>query len=151
MHKIQYVKPPESGEGKRTRLEENDILISITGDVGLLGLIPANFGEAYINQHTGMVRPHQYVYPKYFAYLFLTPFLKVQFDAPQRGMKNSFRLTDIQDLIVPLPPTDEKRVIVYKLQKLFTYCDQLEQQINKSQQDSELLVQAVLQEAFGKN
>ena len=63
-------------------------------------------------------------------------------------MKNSFRLTDIQDLIVPLLPTDERQIIIDKLQNLFTYCDQHEKQINKSQQDSELLMQVVLQEAF---
>ncbi len=63
-------------------------------------------------------------------------------------MKNSFRLTDIQDLIVPLPPTDEQQIIVDKLQNLFSYCDQLEKQINKSQQDSELLMPAVLPAAF---
>jgi len=53
---IQRVCPPENGEGTRTKLEAGDILISITGEVGLLGLIPPNFGDAYINQHTCMVR-----------------------------------------------------------------------------------------------
>jgi type I restriction enzyme S subunit len=47
---IQRVKPPSDGEGTRTRLEAGDILISITGDVGMLGLIPDGFGEAYINR-----------------------------------------------------------------------------------------------------
>lgn len=53
--------------------------------------------------------------------------------------------------IVPLPPQKETEIIVTKTEKLFTYCNELEQQISKSQQDSELLMQAVLQEAFEGN
>jgi type I restriction enzyme S subunit len=55
LDQIQRVCPPPDGEGTRTRLDAGDLLISITGDVGMLGLIPENFGEAYINQHTAMV------------------------------------------------------------------------------------------------
>jgi len=56
MENIRYVTPPIDGEGSRTRLEEHDLLISITGDVGNLGLIPRNFGDAYINQHTSPIQ-----------------------------------------------------------------------------------------------
>ncbi|MFO0776581.1 MAG: hypothetical protein U0223_03120 [Nitrospira sp.] len=45
MDSLRYVNPPVDGEGSRTRLETNDLLISITGDVGNLGLIPEHFGE----------------------------------------------------------------------------------------------------------
>ncbi|MDB4750883.1 restriction endonuclease subunit S, partial [Akkermansiaceae bacterium] len=43
-------------EGKRTSLAENDILISITAELGKIGIVPSNFGTAYINQHTALVR-----------------------------------------------------------------------------------------------
>ncbi|WP_246769504.1 restriction endonuclease subunit S [Escherichia sp. E2593] len=56
MDNLRYVNPPEDGEGVRTKLEAFDLLISITGDVGNLGLIPDNFGLAYINQHTCLLR-----------------------------------------------------------------------------------------------
>ncbi|MBS3779959.1 MAG: restriction endonuclease subunit S, partial [Desulfovermiculus sp.] len=56
MNSISYVRPPEGSEGSRTKLEENDLLISITGEVGKLGLIPPDFGDAYINQHTCLLR-----------------------------------------------------------------------------------------------
>lgn len=59
--------------------------------------------------------------------------------------------TSLSKLLLPLPSKAEQDYIITTVKKLFTYCGQLEQQINKSQQDSELLMQAVLQEAFGKN
>ena len=56
LDKVQHVKLTSDTEGTRTKLQEGDLLFSITGDVGLLGLIPSNFPEAYINQHTCLIR-----------------------------------------------------------------------------------------------
>lgn len=145
---IQYVSPPKDGEGNRTRLEENDILISVTGDVGMLGLIPANFGEAYINQHTALVRLNKNVVTLYFANLFLAPVSKKHFNAPQRGIKNSFRLTDITEMLIPLPPLAEQQRIVAKVQQLQQQLSQLEAQVQQSRQYAQQLLRSVLREAF---
>jgi type I restriction enzyme S subunit len=148
MNKIQYVKPPQNKEGNRTRLEAGDILVSITGEVGNLGLIPENFGEAYINQHTALVRLNKEIVTKYICYLFLSEIMQRQFNAPQRGMKNSFRLSDIDFLLIPLPPLQEQEQIVTKLKGLMSFCDGLEQSIKESQGYNEMLLQQVLREAL---
>jgi len=57
-------------------------------------------------------------------------------------------MNNVANLIIPLPPESETSTIISKIDKLFAYCDELEKQIGKSQRDSELLMQAVLQEAF---
>jgi type I restriction enzyme S subunit len=123
---IQRVNPPNDGEGTRTRLEAGDILVSITGDVGLLGLIPEGFGEAYINQHTAMIRLMPEMKGRYIAELFRSPFAQGQFNEPQRGLKNSFRLTDVTQFVVPLPPLAEQHRIVAKVDELMALCDRLE-------------------------
>jgi type I restriction enzyme S subunit len=102
------------------------VLISITGDVGLLGLIPAGFGEAYINQHTCVVRPMDDLQGRFLPELFRSPFAQDQFNAPQRGIKNSFRLTDVTEFLVPLPPLAEQNRIVAKVDELMALCDRLE-------------------------
>ena len=123
---IQRVKPPANSEGTRTRLEGGDICISITGDVGMLGLIPEGFGESYINQHTAMVRPMPEMKGRYLAEMFRSPFAQEQFNEPQRGIKNSFRLTDVTQFAVPLPPIAEQHRIVAKVDELMALCDRLE-------------------------
>jgi type I restriction enzyme S subunit len=123
---IQHVNPPADGEGSRTKLREGDILISITGDVGLLGLIPADFGEAYINQHTCLVRPVESMVGRFLPQVFSSPFGQGQFDEPQRGLKNSFRLTDVMHFLVPLPPLSEQGRIATKVDELMALCDRLE-------------------------
>lgn len=127
MENVQYVSPPNNvEEGKRTSLQENDILVSITGDVGLLGLVPSDFGEAYINQHVALVRCSPIMSPIFVVNVFLSPLCVNQFNAPQRGIKNSFRLTDLLYMLVPVPPQAEQERIVAKLYELMTLCDKLE-------------------------
>ena len=145
---IQRVKAPPDGEGTRTRLEEGDILISITGEVGLLGLIPPHFGESYINQHTCLVRPMAQLRSRYLPELFRSQFAQNQFDEPQRGLKNSFRLTDVTHILVPLPPLAEQHRIVAKVDELMTLCDQLETQLTVTQSESRRLLESLLYEAL---
>jgi len=90
LENMRYVNPPKTGEGSRTKLEANDLLISITGDVGNLGRIPENFGEAYINQHTCLLRFLPQCRNRYFPEAMRSPMASLQFNAPQRGIKNSF-------------------------------------------------------------
>ena len=145
---IQRVKAPSDGEGTRTRLETGDLLISITGDVGMLGLIPENFGEAYINQHTAMVRPMDEMKGRYLPELFRSPFAQEQFNAPQRGIKNSFRLTDITQFLVPLPPLAEQHRIVAKVDELIALCDRLEENLATVDYTRRRLLETVLYDAL---
>ena len=145
---IQRVNAPSDGEGTRTRLEAGDLLISITGDVGMLGLIPENFGEAYINQHTAMVRPMDDMKCRYLPELFRSPFAQQQFNAPQRGIKNSFRLTDISQFLVPLPPLVEQHRIVAKVDELMALCDKLEASVVAGDFARRHLLDSVLHDAL---
>ena len=148
LDQIQRVQLPSDQEGIRTRLETGDLLISITGDVGMLGLITENFGEAYINQHIAMVRPVDEMKGCYLAELFRSPFAQNQFNAPQRGIKNSFRLTDVTQFLVPLPPIDEQHRIVAKLDELMALCDRLETSLATADDTRCCLLGALLIEAL---
>ena len=53
---IQHITPPDNAEGIRTRLQPNDVLVSITADLGSIGFVSKKGEEAYINQHIALVR-----------------------------------------------------------------------------------------------
>ncbi|EIK2267043.1 restriction endonuclease subunit S [Vibrio cholerae] len=148
MDNLRYVKPPIDGEGSRTKLEPHDLLISITGDVGNLGLIPEGFGEAYINQHTCLLRFMPECRDKFFPELMRSPFAKLQFDAPQRGIKNSFRLSDVGEMVIPLPPKEERTRITQKVDNMMSLCDQLKQRLRDSQQTQLQLTDAIVEQAL---
>ena len=125
LDKIQRVTIPESTEGKRTSLQAGDLLFSITGDVGMLGLIPPDFGVAYINQHTAMLRFMEKERNRYIPYLLLTDYAQKFYNGNQHGIKNSFRLDSIAWLPVPFPPLAEQKRIVGRLEELLAMCEKL--------------------------
>lgn len=141
---IQRVSPPEEGEGSRTKLEAGDLLLSITGEVGLLGLIPSEFGEAYINQHVCLIRFLGAVRGRYLPEALRSPWAYEQYEAPQRGIKNSFRLSDVSQILLPLPPLAEQHRIVAKVDELMALCDRLEAQQADAECAHAQLVQALL-------
>ena len=114
---IQRVEIPPNAEGKRTALQGGDLLFSITGDVGMLGLIPCDFEEAYINQHTAMIRFCSAVRNEYIPYLLLTDYAQKFYNANQHGIKNSFRLDAIGELLVSVPPQREVTHILRRLRQ----------------------------------
>lgn len=141
---IQRVSPPEDGEGSRTKLVAGDLLLSITGEVGLLGLIPSGFGEAYINQHVCLIRFLEEVRGRYLPEALRSPWAYEQYEAPQRGIKNSFRLGDVSQILVPLPPLEEQDRIVAKVDELMALCDRLEARQTDADSAHGQLVQALL-------
>lgn len=148
MDNRRYVNPPENGEGLRTKLEPFDLIISITGDVGNLGLIPEDLGLAYINQHSCLLRFIPICRNYYFPELMRSPLAKLQFNAPQRGIKNSFRLSDVETMVIPLPPYKAQTLIAEKIKVLMNICDVLRTSIQSAQQTQLHLADALTDAAI---
>jgi type I restriction enzyme S subunit len=62
--------------------------------------------------------------------------------------QSNINATKLKRYRVPLPPLEEQKEIVKKIESLFKICDELETQINNSKTSSQTLMQAVLKEAF---
>ena len=146
---IQHVRVPESSEGKRTRLLPFDLLFSITAEIGNLGLIPKDFPEAYINQHTARIRFAQLVKQSlYFANALLAPGIRKLYLPNAHGMKNSFRLDTLSFIPIPLPPLAEQKEIVSRVEKLLANVTELEKQITERETMTKQLMQSILKDAF---
>ena len=60
----------------------------------------------------------------------------------------SLSMGTIRDIDFPIPPLEEQKVIVEKLEFLIRKCNELELQIIQNKQHANMLMQAVLKEAF---
>lgn len=123
---IQRVNPPTGAEGQRTATQPGDVLVSITGDTGMVGLVPEGFATAYINQHIALCRPAIAAWAPFLATVLLAPFAQDQFRAGERGIKKSLGLGDIKGLRLPIPPEAEQNRIMTRVDELMALLDRLE-------------------------
>lgn len=111
------VKPPISSEGKRTSVQPGDLLISITADLGIIGMVPPDLGEAYVNQHISLIRlKNQLVNPRFVGWFLSSSGGQSQFEAfNESGAKAGLNLPTVKRLIVPLPSLAEQSQIAKTL------------------------------------
>ncbi len=118
---MQFVAPPTGAEGDRTQLAEGDVLCSITADLGMIGLIPCDFGPAYINQHIALIRPR----PDDLVPGWLANFLAGERmqnwirSINESGAKAGLNLPTIKALPVTMPRASEQR----KIADILSLCD----------------------------
>ena len=146
---VQYVIPPDNAEAKRTKVQENDLLISITADLGRTGVVPKEIAKhgAYINQHLTCIRLNlEKVNPIYVAYYMESDAGKEQFASKnQSAVKAGLNFNAINSLKLVVPPLDLQNDFA-----AFVECvDQQKQTIQQSLDKLELMKKALMQEYFG--
>ena len=132
---VQYVNPPRGAEGQRTKVEANDLLISITADLGIIGMIPQDFGDAYVNQHIALVRIKPGVkFPRWIGHLLSSqPYQRIFQALNDSGAKAGLNLNAVGALPIVLPSSEaEQETIVKNL-------DALDEDISKQQNALEKL------------
>ena len=146
---IQRVDPPENAERTRTRVETNDILISITADVGMVAVVPYEFEEAYINQHISLARPVSVIESPYLGWYLAARPGQMQFRELQRGAtKAGLGLDDIRSINIPLPPLEEQKEIVSQIERRLSIAHELNQDLDVNLRRAERLRQSILKKAF---
>lgn len=113
---MQPVNAPNNVEAKRTRVQEGDLLISITADLGRTGVVTKEIADhgAYINQHLTCIRLNrEYVDPLFVSFFMESAAGKRQFAAKnQNAVKAGLNFTAIESLKLFVPPFSEQRKFV---------------------------------------
>ena len=146
---VQYVTPPDNAEAKRTRVQENDLLISITADLGRTGIVTKKIAEhgAYINQHLTCIRLKQdKLNPLYVAYYMESDAGKEQFVAKnQSAVKAGLNFNAINSLKLMVPPLALQNQFAAFVERV----NQQKQTVQQSLEKLELMKKALMQEYFG--
>lgn len=149
---IAHVRPPVGSEGARTRVVQNDLLITITGaNVTKSARVEVNLEEAYVSQHVGLVRLHDPTLSAW-THLWLTSpahgraFL---LDAAYGAGKPGLNLTNIKDVPLAIPSPAERSVAVGAVRRLMAVADQIELRVASATENARALPNALLAKAFG--
>ena len=105
---MQSVNAPNNAEARRTKVQEGDLLISITADLGRTGVVTKEIAEhgTYINQHLICIRLNKAILnPLYVAYFMESTAGKEQFESKnQSAVKAGLNFNSINSLRIMVPP-----------------------------------------------
>lgn len=137
---------------KRSQLNENDILFSIAGTIGRTTIVRKIDLPANTNQAIAIIRcPWKYLNPKYVRLILDSPILFNSFSRKSRGVGiYNLSLSDIKELNIPIPPLNEQKRIVAKIEELFSLIDFSKQTLKETKLRLDLYRRSLLKKIFNK-
>ena len=150
LESIQNVMPPLGAEGERSKIHLDDLLISITADLGSVCVADASITGGFVSQHVSLCRPNSTVKSsRWLAYFILSDSAKEQFvGSGYGGTKIQLSLEDIRELNIAYPPeTEQKDIASYidvKLKKFELLMSQAQQAIQLMQERRTALISAAV-------
>lgn len=149
LENMQSINAPDNAEAKRTKVQEGDLLISITADLGRTGVVTKEIAEhgAYINQHLTCIRINKEVLnPLYVAYFMESPAGKEQFESKnQSAVKAGLNFGSINSLRLLVPPMDIQTAFI----KFVAQVDKSKFAVQKALDEAQLLFDSLMQQYFG--
>ena len=146
---IQHITPPDNAEGIRTRLQPNDVLVSITADLGSIGFVSKKGEEAYINQHIALVRFQNSAQGRFMAWYLRSEYGQKDLLKNKRGGgKLGLGLDDIRDTPVPIVDDVTAKETVDKIEEQLSVCNSIEKTVDTALAQTDAMRQSILKQAF---
>jgi restriction endonuclease S subunit len=147
-------------ESTQYKIKEDDLLVTMTGTQGkrdyfytcLISNEHLGLRNCYLNQRVGCLRGFPSVNMQLINVFLKSSSVLDAIFSTETGTANQGNIGSnaISNLVVPLPPEAEQRRIVEKVDQLMEFCDAWEDNVEQSKLYSEMLMSAVLQEAFNQ-
>jgi type I restriction enzyme S subunit len=145
---LAYISEEQANKLKNVALEENDILLNITGDsVARVCEVPANLIPARVNQHVAIIRPDQKILQyDFLKYYLLNPVFKeyLLMLSSSGATRNAITKGMIENLTISVPDLPTQTAIAEILSSLD---DKIELN-NKINQELENLAQTLFKQWF---
>ncbi len=102
---IIFVTPPDNAEAVRTKVKKDDLLLSITADLGRTAVVSKDIEGAFINQHLALIRLKQdEINPMFVAWYFAMPYGKsIVMKKNREAVKAGLNFDDIRSFEIVTP------------------------------------------------
>ncbi len=133
----------------RTIVRPKDILLNITGaSIGRSALVPDDFDIGNVSQHVAIVRQIE-PETRFFVHLcMISPYIQRKIMEVQVGIsREGLSMTQLRKFVFPLPPLEEQKRIVARVDELFALCDELAAGLQSAEAMRERFLEAVLAQA----
>jgi type I restriction enzyme S subunit len=128
LDRVAYISENIHQDMSGTQVEAADILLNITGaSIGRSSIVPADLGEANVSQHVSIVRLIDKQL-RFFVHLcIISPYVQDSIMQTQVGIsREGLSMRSLKEFVLPIPPLEEQKRIVAKVDELMRLCDELE-------------------------
>ena len=130
-------------------LEEENILMAMTGGTVGKSLLVKDLPEKMVvNQRVATINILSPISPSYINCVIPTNLVQNIIKEAKNSTNDNISMGNIKAFLIPLPPLEEQKAIVEKVENLMQKCQVLEKDIKTSEANAQMLMQAVLKEAF---
>lgn len=130
-------------------LRTGDVVVGRRGEMGRCAVVTEQEDGWLCGTGSFFLVLHQLVYQLYFVKVLSSSFARTSLMGSSVGATmNNLNHKILSQLAIPLPPFNEQRRIVDKIEEIMRYCTDLEKSIKQSQAQNEQLLQQVLREAL---
>jgi len=150
-NKVAYINEDCHQALKRSQLKVNDILFSIAGALGRIGIVNKNIIPANTNQALAIIRlkSNSGVLIKYLSKYFNSGIITDEIEKLRGGAaQQNLSLGQLNELNVPLPPLPEQKRIVAILDEAFAAIAKAKANAQQNLQNAKELFESYLQGVF---
>ena len=130
-------------ENKRTRIKSGDVLLNIVASIGRSAVVPEDAPNFVLQRSVAVL--DSLIESFYFSKMLVSPFCIKYYNKHAKGTaQKGIYLGKLSLMPLLIPPLNEQKRIVAKVDELMVLCDQLEQQTDTSIKAQKLLVKNLL-------
>ncbi len=147
-----FVDEDKFNEMKRFELKPNDLIMSCSGTMGKVAIVPKNIKKGIINQALLKLTPKEFLNVRYLKYWMNSPDFdkRIQENTVGAAIKNVASVKILKQIDVPIPPLEEQKQIVAILDKAFTAINQAKANISTNIANAKELFQSKLNTIFSQ-
>ncbi|MEN5386779.1 restriction endonuclease subunit S [Aliarcobacter skirrowii] len=137
---------------KRFELRPNSLIMSCSGTIGKVAIVPNNVKKGIINQALLMLTPNNELNNIFLKLMMESNFFQTLLSDNSTGaaIANVASVKVLKDLDIPLPPLEEQKRIVAKLDNLFAKIDKAIALHQKNIDEADIFMASVLNDVFAE-
>lgn len=146
---LKRIAPEIEKQYKRTRLQGDEVLVTLVGTIGRTAVVPKEIAGANVARAIAMLPLCPHVVPQFVQYALAEPVKNAELSNLAREVaRKTLNLGLLKAVQIPLPPIKEQNEIVRRVVALFSIADVIEQHVSAATDRADKLTQAILAKAF---
>jgi len=145
-----FIDEKKFNEMKRFEVAPGDLIMSCSGTMGKVAIVPDNVRKGIINQALLKLSPNKNLLARFLKLWMGSPNFQDQLAKYSLGaaIKNVASVKTLKEIDVPLPPLSEQKHIIAKLDAISVETKKLEAMYQQKLYDLDELRKSILQKAF---